>query len=393
MNDPLLSLVANTPSAPLKLSAAWDGLSTESQMEVLHALQHSGRLPSDVATKAMASPNAFVRYLAAERVATKKHMEFAKEAVGVNEGIRIEVDDEFRPAFNAALNDPDPLVRSAVEEGPHGYPDRSPETCQTFWGLSKPARFRYLRSRDGLEGGRDVVALIDYAVENHRPEDEVTEILVEYVKLTKSLGLPGRFSLLAFAERSPGYASFIREELEPPHPPNSLLAWVEPRVIPMGKERVFFELKEPIGAVAGLAREICLVGAFIGLLIGVKELVWSGVFAPLPFLVVLVLWAPPLFKTLLVHQVEKSAGHSMWGYASPKRLVWIRRAWRLSWLLILLVGVGAGAILVNFIGPGLVTAYRELDLRLLTSTNLALLLVLLWRTARRRIPDATVARR
>lgn len=264
----------------------------------------------------------------------------------------------------------------------------TPERCEAFWALSKPARFRYLQTRDGITDGGDVVALIDFALEKKRPDEEVTEIVVEYVKIVKARQLHGRIYLLRFAERSRGYAGFIRDELETPRPPNSLVAWVEPRVIPADKEEVFFDLKEPVGLVAQLARSICLTGAFVSLLIGVSELISTGKIAFLPFLIALGLWTPPILKALLIQAVEGS-DFPLSGSATPIRLLWIRRAWRLSWLLIVLVGVGFAAILIAVFGPTAVDEYRALDLRLLVSANLALLLFLMWRVTH--MPDSRPA--
>ncbi len=383
MNETLFSsLTADFPSASLKLSAAWDGLSPESQMEVLQAIQDRGRLPFDVATKAMASPSPFVRYLTAECLMNRRHLKHSKDESSTDKWPRFEVADGFRPAWNAALIDSDPLVRSVVEQTLSGYARLTPETCGTFWALSKPARFRYLQSRDGITDGQDVISLIDFAVASKRPDDEVTEIIVEYVKIVKSRQLHGRFDLLKFAERSPDYAGFIRDELETPRPPNSLVAWVEPRVIPTDEEKVHFEIKEPAGVVAHLARQVCLWGAFISLTIGVVGLFRMGTIAPLPFLIALVLWTPPILKALLVHEVEKESDFPLHGSATPKKLLWIRRAWRLSWLLIVIVGVGAAAILLAVFGPAVDDAYRTLDLRVLVSANILLLLFFMWRVSK-----------
>lgn len=369
------SLIADTPSASLKLSAAWDGLSLESQMEVLQSIKDCGRLPFDVATKAMASPNAFVRYLAAECLKSKWHF---------GPGMRLEIDDEFRPAFDAALIDPDPLVRSVVEERPHGYPKLSAETCEAFWALSKPARFRYLRSCDGDQGGSDVVALIEHALAKKIPDVEIQEVLVEYVDIAKVSGSWNRYTLLNVAKNAPAqYARFIRQELEVRIPKNNwLFAWVEADEHLPGADQLFFQLKEPSGTVAYLARLICLWGAFIGIVFGIVESIRNRAFEPLPFLIALALGLPPLLKAILLTEIEKTASFPMWGSATPRRFPWIRLAWQLSWLFIVVVGVGAGAILITIFGPALLDTYGTLDLRLLLTANLLLLLVLMWRVAK-----------
>lgn len=393
MNDVLVSLIANTPSASLKLSAAWDGLSAESQMEVLHAIGGRRGLPSDVATKAMASQNAFVRCLAAECVARERQIDFRK--AGWATAPEWVITEGFRPAFDAALIDPDPLVRSVVEEGPPGFPNLSAETREAFWALSKPARFRYLRSCDGDQGGTDVVALIEHALAKKISGDQVEEVLVEYVGIVKASASWNRYTILGFADRAPArYAEFIRQELEVRTSKNNwLLAWVEPDEHPSDADRFHFQLKEPTGSVAYLARLVCLWGTFIGLVFGIVEGIRNRMFEPLPFLIALTLGLPPLLKSILITEIQKTSSFPMWGSATPRRFPWIRLAWQLSWLFIVVVGGGASAILIIVLGPGLVRAYQELDLRLLTSANLLLLLVLLWRTTRQRVADATVAGR
>jgi hypothetical protein len=121
---PLLApLVEDRPTAQLKLLAAWDGLSVESQITILRALR--GRDPRfshnaitrDLALKALGSPNAYVRYMVATGV------EHALLDQNVDEGTKREGsngtdshDCSARTLRELIAADPDPLVRNALLE-------------------------------------------------------------------------------------------------------------------------------------------------------------------------------------------------------------------------------------------------------------------------------------
>ena len=67
----LAGLLQPTPSGVVKLVAAWDGLSMESQMMLLTALERTdfpGYLADRILTKALDSENAYVRYLAVKKL-------------------------------------------------------------------------------------------------------------------------------------------------------------------------------------------------------------------------------------------------------------------------------------------------------------------------------------
>jgi len=68
----LLPLIQATPSGALKLIAAWDGLSLESQIAILTALEEAESTGINwwgpIYVKAVQSANAYIRYLAARRL-------------------------------------------------------------------------------------------------------------------------------------------------------------------------------------------------------------------------------------------------------------------------------------------------------------------------------------
>src|SRR5450759_410119 len=68
MLDFLLPLLEPKPSADYKLSAAWDGLTIESQIALLSAFPSDRSISLSVVKRALGSPNAYVRYLVARLV-------------------------------------------------------------------------------------------------------------------------------------------------------------------------------------------------------------------------------------------------------------------------------------------------------------------------------------
>src|SRR6266545_4677552 len=106
----LASLLQPTPSGVAKLLAAWDGLSTESQILILTKLKTTTRpeyLSERIRIKAFDSANAYVRYLAAS-------------------SLRASGDDVLK---NRIEQDSDALVRYS--------PLEAPETAFVFGGSDK----------------------------------------------------------------------------------------------------------------------------------------------------------------------------------------------------------------------------------------------------------------
>jgi len=96
--DYLAELLQPTPGGVAKLIAAWDGLSTESKMILLAALDRAnfpGHLAERVLSKALESESAYVRYL----------------AVG-----RLYSGDEETTVKKRIEEDPEPLVRYSLIE-------------------------------------------------------------------------------------------------------------------------------------------------------------------------------------------------------------------------------------------------------------------------------------
>ena len=63
--EPYLNdITGSTESSKLKLIAAWDGLSVETQIKIIHAI--GNRLPYEIIAKSLDSPNSYIRYLIAK---------------------------------------------------------------------------------------------------------------------------------------------------------------------------------------------------------------------------------------------------------------------------------------------------------------------------------------
>jgi hypothetical protein len=161
----LQELLEPTPSGMAKLIAAWDGLTPETQIALLTAMErHGGYFYRGALEKALSSPNAYVRYLAARDIRLDDRDPRARE-------LQAQID-----------NDPEPLVRYARLEKDFGGPEL--EDAEKFFALPQEARLATVR-RLAL-GGEAIAKLISYAVEHQLKngvvsETELVEILSDYL--------------------------------------------------------------------------------------------------------------------------------------------------------------------------------------------------------------------
>lgn len=164
----LEDLLAPTPSGVQKLLAAWDGLSVETQIEILNAFR-SKKLPRylsrSIAARAFQSDNAYVRYLAYRG-------EYLDRKV-----------PEDLALLRAIREDQSALVRSVVRETDYSSfePDFQP---LRFWAL--PHEDRLARVRELRGSGEEIAALVKYGLDSTAtaspiPVLEVWEVLADYL--------------------------------------------------------------------------------------------------------------------------------------------------------------------------------------------------------------------
>ena len=187
----LLELLQPTPSGTGKLMAAWDGLTPESQIQLLAAKKkHPGPayLYSRVIDKALGSENAYVRYLAA------RECHFSGDDDGDAKRLKERIE-----------NDPDPMVRYAIMEREWGGFDATLKDPDAFFDLPHEARLAKVRNL--TSDGETVAKLIDHAV-NHQlrngrtSEVELFEILSDYLNKPEFKG--------TYVERQHSYDGFAR---------------------------------------------------------------------------------------------------------------------------------------------------------------------------------------
>ena len=164
----LQELLQPTPSGSAKLIAAWDGLTPETQMQMLAAKKKSpgpGYLYQQVLEKALACPNSFVRYMAAREI---------------NLNTRDEREKKIKELIDS---DSEPLVKYAHLETSCslGSDFDDPEK---FFALPHEARLAKMRRLTG--GGEEVANLVSYAAEHllkdgKLSEIEIFEILSDYL--------------------------------------------------------------------------------------------------------------------------------------------------------------------------------------------------------------------
>jgi hypothetical protein len=112
----LSPLLQDTPGARLKILVAWDSLPVDLQLGLLDAPRG---IPLELALKAIASPNAYVRYLAACRAYDFWWYESRRRPGGDGGVARVEGEDRtqlWRDVAARLRDDSDPLVRHAWDE-------------------------------------------------------------------------------------------------------------------------------------------------------------------------------------------------------------------------------------------------------------------------------------
>ncbi|MBN1509081.1 MAG: hypothetical protein JW955_19705 [Sedimentisphaerales bacterium] len=169
----LLPLLEPRPCGEAKLLAAWDGLCTEHQILLLDSLGKHGHLDwtTKIRAKALETPNAYVRYLAAR--------DFRPDDAEAEEAdLRRRIDSDDEPLVRYAVLESDsfisPFIRFESEFSDAG----------AFFALPHEARLATVRSLPHL--GEAIAALVRYAVQNELPSGRVTEeelahLLLEYL--------------------------------------------------------------------------------------------------------------------------------------------------------------------------------------------------------------------
>jgi hypothetical protein len=153
----LQELLQPTPSGTAKLIAAWDGLTSETQILMLAAKKkHPGPayLYHQILEKAVSSDNGFVRYMAAREIS-------------------FDPDPQRNSLQSQIENDPEALVRYAHLETDFDALDLD-EDPEKFFALPHEARLAGVR---GLTGSGETVAqLVAYAVEHQLKDGRLSEV-------------------------------------------------------------------------------------------------------------------------------------------------------------------------------------------------------------------------
>lgn len=153
-------LLSPTPSGTAKLLAAWDGLIIESQIELLLALnqdKHHSNLAKKILYKALDSPNAYIRYLAAIKMREITHN-----------------DEDEKILEERIAADPDDLVKYCLLENEWNFLDKDVNDPSSFFKLPHPARLAKVRKL--RMGGENIAALITYGIENLLNQGKVSEL-------------------------------------------------------------------------------------------------------------------------------------------------------------------------------------------------------------------------
>jgi hypothetical protein len=159
MADPLEELLKDTPMGRMKLLAAWDSLSTETQIRLLAEMSEKGRTRAGdrpIWLKALSSPSEYIRYLAAREVGFPR-------------------DDEIK---NKVMADASPLVRYSQATGLGLLRNLSNEDFDHY---SKEHKLAVVSNDDPPEP-RELARWVEHAAESKSVrEDELCDVVLEYL--------------------------------------------------------------------------------------------------------------------------------------------------------------------------------------------------------------------
>lgn len=228
----LMDLLQPTPSGATKLIAAWDGLSAESQMQLLTALDEAKFPPylvQNIRRKALDSSNAYVRYLAAREFC------FSED------------DNEEEKALKDKIEmDSDPLVKYCLLESKWSLSDEVIKNPELFFNLPHEARLAKVRQYDS--SGEAIASLVSYAVDNCLEQGQVSEIEL-YEILADYLNKPSfhkRYKEDGFSRYSDGYGEYQKgKDIE--------ALWA---LVPKGSDWISSVLLEHLPEEAGLGSGI-----------------------------------------------------------------------------------------------------------------------------------------
>ena len=166
MDEHLKELVENTPSSQAKLLAAWDGLSVETQIKLLHAVADGGRLHllfhRDIIARALKSPNEYIRYLAARSRDLDKDPEIVNQLAADENPLVQYAQDELRAYLPGTM-------------GPAYIPVE-------FWGFPKAKQLAIARA-ESPPYCCDFAEFLMRAIETRgATDDELSDVVFEYVK-------------------------------------------------------------------------------------------------------------------------------------------------------------------------------------------------------------------
>jgi len=163
MADHLEELLKDTPMGRLKLLAAWDSLSAETQIKLLGEMSEKGRTKASdrpLWLKALSSPSEYVRYLAGREM-------------------RFKSDDEIE---NKIMSDASPLVRSsrAVFMG-------RTFSGKDFYRFPKERKLAVV-SDDDPPPAEKLARWVEHAAETKSvSDDEIYDVVFEYLSNPKTL--------------------------------------------------------------------------------------------------------------------------------------------------------------------------------------------------------------
>lgn len=162
LGDYLDDLIQDKPSSELKLLAAWDGLSTETQIKILHTLK--GNVPNKLKKISLSSNNSYIRFL------TVKYARFDKN------------DNEDKILIDKIRLDESPLVRHANSSNYSWLPSNKENSPEYFFSLPQETRIAILSS-DDLYWPGFFTEVITWAIETQTiPENEIHDLTKEFIK-------------------------------------------------------------------------------------------------------------------------------------------------------------------------------------------------------------------
>lgn len=165
----LQDLVQHRPSSQLKLIAAWDGLSTETQIKILSVCNY---IPDEIISKGLDSPNDYVRYLCANHFFCWSDLE--KQSELDKQRLEKISNDKSTIVKFTHCSSRDVYVREKNKNG-HDISVLKPEN---FFAMAYEEQYLYFNAL-GIRDGEEISKILEWGFNNSVDHEHLANLVEE----------------------------------------------------------------------------------------------------------------------------------------------------------------------------------------------------------------------